>query len=64
MRMTERELINGMKDMTHEERIVNVQLAVFWVCNVIMECKMNTEDDSIQSLLDVLFDLKNDIMED
>lgn len=62
--MTERELINGMKDMTHEERVVNVQLALFWVCNVITECKMNTEDDSIQSLLDVLFHLKDDLMED
>lgn len=56
-RMSEEEMKVNMNNMTDEQRSESMQMGLFWVCSVMDECKMNSNEVNIQSLLDVMFDL-------
>ena len=53
------DMLERVKNLTHEERKERMEMSLYWICSVIEECKMNPEVVVIQELLDVLFDLKH-----
>ena len=63
-KLSEEEMKNKMINMTHEERCHSVQLGLYWVCSVLDETNMNPEEENIQTLLDVLFDIKGNLVEE
>jgi len=62
--MSDEEMKVNMRNMSEEERSESMQMGLFWVCSVIDECKMDSNKDNIQTLLDVMFDLVRHQMEE
>jgi len=46
-----------MRGLTEEERTERMHMSIHWVCAVLEETGMDPHNNSIQMLLNVLFDL-------
>lgn len=57
----QKEITQAAEDrkMERQERKEGIEQSLKWICEIVEECSMDQEKDSIQELLDVLFDIKH-----
>ena len=57
----QKEITQAAEDrkMERQERKEGIEQSLKWICEIVEECSMDQEKDSIQELLDVLFDIQH-----